>query len=76
MLRLRFSFYNHANHNTKLCCHDHSIGKADNCKKHFQNVNTRVSFENLQKQRNFDVRIHEVGFLLFISFLLLLEAPS
>ena len=45
-------------------------------KEHFQNVNTRVSFENLQKQRNFDVRIHEVGFLLFISFLLLLEAPS
>merc|ERR1712212_1032856 len=24
-----------------------------------ENVNTRVSFENLQKQRNFDVRIHE-----------------
>jgi len=24
-----------------------------------ENVNTRVAFENLQKQRNFDVRIHE-----------------
>ena len=76
MLRLRFSFHNHANHNTNICCHGHSIGKTDDCKEYFQNVNTRVSFENLQKQRNFDVRIHEVGFLLFISFLLLLEAPS
>ena len=36
-------------------------------KEHFQNVNTRVSFENLQKQRNFDVRIHEVGFFVFFS---------
>ena len=31
----------------------------------FQNVNTRVGFENLQKQSSFDVRIHEVADLSF-----------
>ena len=28
---------------------------------HLQNANTRETFQNMQKQTTFDVRIHEVG---------------